>query len=198
MVNTQHDVGIHLDESAIAVIGETLVASLTRNCLHCLIIETEVQNRIHHARHGCTRTRSHRHEQWLFSTTEHASSPLGHLIKRFLHLLIKFIGIGPLMVIIGSAHFRRDRKTGRHWQIKAAHFSQVRAFTAEKVAITRSALCLTITECVHPLRHAGLPCAGNGPQCLWFSTGLQKLSSCLCDQVVVCQSKKTKHRNRID
>jgi hypothetical protein len=52
VVDPEHHVGVHLDEAAIAVIGEALVAGCGGQRLHRLVVEAEIEHRIHHARHG--------------------------------------------------------------------------------------------------------------------------------------------------
>ena len=51
MLDAQHDVGIHLDEAAIAVIGEAAVPARLRQTFDGLIVEAEIEHRVHHARH---------------------------------------------------------------------------------------------------------------------------------------------------
>ncbi len=55
MVETHDDIGIHLDEAAIAVPGETGVARIVAQRLHRAVVEAEIEHRVHHARHGGTR-----------------------------------------------------------------------------------------------------------------------------------------------
>ena len=63
VVDAQHDVGIHLDEAAVAVVGEARVARLGGQALHRLVVEAEVEDGVHHARHRRARARAHRDQQ---------------------------------------------------------------------------------------------------------------------------------------
>ena len=48
-----HDhVGIHLHETPVGIIGKTLIAALGDDPLYGGVVEAEIENRIHHARHG--------------------------------------------------------------------------------------------------------------------------------------------------
>ena len=47
----EHDRPEHLDEPAVRVVGEMLVAALRGETLHHLGIQTDVENGVHHARH---------------------------------------------------------------------------------------------------------------------------------------------------
>ena len=55
----------HLDEAAVAVVGEAAVAGPRLQALDGLVVEAEVQDGVHHARHRELRARAHRHEQRL-------------------------------------------------------------------------------------------------------------------------------------
>ena len=51
VVEAEHHVGIHLDEAAIGVVGKAPVARARRQALDGLIVEPEIEHRIHHAGH---------------------------------------------------------------------------------------------------------------------------------------------------
>ena len=53
-LHTHDDVAVHLNETAVAIPRETLVLGRADEGLHRLVVEAEVQNRIHHARHRIT------------------------------------------------------------------------------------------------------------------------------------------------
>ena len=65
MLDAQHDVGIHLDEAAIAVIGEARIAGELGQALGGRGVEAEIEHRVHHAGHGDARARAHRDQQRL-------------------------------------------------------------------------------------------------------------------------------------
>ncbi|OQB91751.1 MAG: hypothetical protein BWX83_00436 [Candidatus Cloacimonetes bacterium ADurb.Bin117] len=48
----QNHVAVHLHEAAVAVPGETFVAGLFDDAVHGVVIHSEVQDGVHHARHG--------------------------------------------------------------------------------------------------------------------------------------------------
>ena len=59
-----HDhVAIHLDEAAITIPRETFVFRRLRQRENGFVIQAEVQNRIHHARHRIARAGTNGHEQ---------------------------------------------------------------------------------------------------------------------------------------
>ena len=52
MLNLKDHVAIHLDETSEAVIGETLVVGLSGESGDRGVVQAEIENRVHHARHG--------------------------------------------------------------------------------------------------------------------------------------------------
>ena len=51
VINTHDNISIHLNEAAIAVIGKARIIGPRRKPGGCIVIQTEVENCIHHARH---------------------------------------------------------------------------------------------------------------------------------------------------
>ena len=59
-----HHARIHLHETAIGIPRESLVACVRlREALHRLVVQAEVQNRLHHAGHRARGTGTHAHQQ---------------------------------------------------------------------------------------------------------------------------------------
>ena len=82
-----HDhVGIHLDKTAVAVICKAFIAAEFDETLDGLVIDAEVQNRIHHTRHGCPGTGTYGEQQWCFRIAETEPHGLFHLADCFFYL----------------------------------------------------------------------------------------------------------------
>ena len=62
-IDTHDDVGEHLDKAAIAIPSKARVLGLRDEALDGIVVEAQVENRVHHAGHGERSTRAHRHEQ---------------------------------------------------------------------------------------------------------------------------------------
>ena len=86
--NLEDDVAEHLDEAAVAVGGEPAVAGLLLQRLDGLVVEAEVENRVHHAGHRELRARPHRHEQRLLRVAQLAAGRLLELAQVVDHLLL--------------------------------------------------------------------------------------------------------------
>ena len=54
LLNAEHDVTIHLDKAAVAIPCKALVFCGLGQRDNSFVVETEVQNRIHHTRHRIT------------------------------------------------------------------------------------------------------------------------------------------------
>ena len=62
-IDAHDDVGEHLDKATIAVPGKARVLRLGDESLDGIVVEAQVEDRVHHAGHGERSARAHRHEQ---------------------------------------------------------------------------------------------------------------------------------------
>ena len=70
MVDAEHHIGIHGDETAIAVLGKTPVAGFLRKRLHRDVVEAEIEHGVHHARHRRAAAGAHRDQQRILGVAE--------------------------------------------------------------------------------------------------------------------------------
>ena len=154
VVEPHDDVGIHLDEAAVAVIGKTRVARILRQRLHRHVVEAEIEHRIHHARHRSAGAGAHGHQKQLLRIAEAPAGQLADLVECSTHLGLECVRIRLAVGIIPVAGFGGDGEAGRHRQAEAAHLGEVCALAAKQIAIARAAFRRSIAECVDPLRHA--------------------------------------------
>jgi len=83
MVDAEHHLSVHLDEAPVAVIGEALVAAALGEAVDGLIVEPEIEHRIHHPRHRRAGARAHRDQQRVRGIAEgEADAPLELLQAR--------------------------------------------------------------------------------------------------------------------
>jgi hypothetical protein len=73
--NVQDDPRVHGDEAPVRVVGEALVAGLLGEAFHRVVVEAEVEDRVHHPRHREFRSRSHAHQKGVCRIAD----PLAHL-----------------------------------------------------------------------------------------------------------------------
>ena len=131
------DVGEHLNESSVAVICPAGIAGLLCQRLHDFLIETEVEDRVHHAGHGSACTRTHGDEQRVLLVAELLAADLFHLVD-VLHDLRLDLGIDlPSVLIVLRAGLRRDREALGDGKSDVRHLRKVGALAAEKLAHLR-------------------------------------------------------------
>ncbi len=51
VIDAQRDLAKKLDEAAISVVGKTLIPGLRNQTRQCFVVQAEIQDRVHHARH---------------------------------------------------------------------------------------------------------------------------------------------------
>ena len=144
-LDVQRDFAEHLDEAAVAIVGEARVAGLRDQALDGLVVQAEVEDGVHHARHGELRAGAHAQQQRV-RRHRRASCPcaLRASSSAFQHLLVDFGGNLLIVVEVDVADFGGDREAGRHRHAGLAHLGQAGAFAAERVfhvpvAVGRSA-----------------------------------------------------------
>ena len=134
VLDAEHDLPVHLQKAAIAVIGEALVAALPRQTLHGLVVEAEIEHGVHHARHRGARPGAHRDQQRPLGIAESGADRLLDAGKRRGDLRLQIGRIAPAVGVEMGADLGRDREPGRHRQAEIAHFGEVGALAAEQVA----------------------------------------------------------------
>ncbi len=141
--HAQNDVGVHLDETAPAVEGETLAeqSSETRQRLRR---QAEVQDRVHHARHRGARPGTHRNEQRVPGVPEALARRLLDARQRRVHLGPHAVErLSPRVVV---AHGRVDRESGRNRDPEGGHLGQARPLASQGLLAESRALRDTVAE----------------------------------------------------
>ncbi len=156
VVDTEHDLPVHLDEPPIAVIRKTLVSALARQPDNRLVVETEIEHGIHHPGHRNPSSRPHRHEQRIVRIAKpHAeralerSEPVGHPIPQL-------GGVGFFVCVKVRADLGGDREAGRHRQAETAHLGETGTLAAQQVFHVGPALGGPVAKPVDPFRHPPL------------------------------------------
>ena len=119
--DAQHDIAVHGDEAAIAVVGEAFVVALRGQSGHGVVVQPQVEDGVHHPRHGLPRPGAHRHQQRIRRRAE--ALPLLRLqcFEMAPNGLAQPFGIGLLVVVVVRADRRGDREPRRHRQPDARH-----------------------------------------------------------------------------
>ncbi len=62
-INAKHDSAVHRNKAAIAVVRKTLVVCGSGQTNHALVIQSQVEHRVHHSRHRKLGARANRYQQ---------------------------------------------------------------------------------------------------------------------------------------
>jgi hypothetical protein len=142
----------HVDEAAVAVVGEPRVAGLLRQPFDARVREAEVQDGVHHARHGQRRTAPHGHQQRVGVVPELLAERLLDFGEALVDLRD---GVGgdllPLVVVRGT-HFRGDGEAGRDGDADLRHLGEVGPLAAEEFLHLAVAVGGAVPEEVDVLR----------------------------------------------
>ncbi len=120
----QHDVTEHLDEATVAVEGEAAIRRTPLQPFHCPVIQTEVENGIHHAGHGELGARADGNEQRVVGRPERRTRSLLEPSNVSLHLEIDRCRDSTAKLVEEHAGGGRDRKPRRNRQPCVGHLGQ--------------------------------------------------------------------------
>ncbi len=152
-LHPHHDIAVHLDEPPVTVPREPLVLRRRHQRQHRLVVQAEIQNRVHHSRHRIARARPHRDQQRHRGlVTELRAHDLLDGRHTGLDLRVEAGRIGLLVLVIIRADFRRNRKAGRHRQPNPRHLRQVRALAAQQRLHRAIPVGLAAAKQIHVLR----------------------------------------------
>ncbi|CAN4006236.1 transcriptional regulator NrdR, partial [Dysosmobacter welbionis] len=70
LAHFHHHVGVHLDEAAVAVPGPAGVAGLLGQHVHHVLVQTQIQDGVHHAGHGGPGAGTHGDQQGVLQIAE--------------------------------------------------------------------------------------------------------------------------------
>ena len=149
-----HDHGrIHLHEAAIGVVSESFVPGYGGETFDGAVVQAEIENGLHHSRHGAGGTGAHADEERVFRISEflfRGTFELGDVIG---DLLLQLRGILLAVLVKVIAHSRGDGETGGHRQADLGHLGETGAFAAEKIAPGSVTFRFASTEEIHPFFH---------------------------------------------
>ncbi len=128
------DVGVHHDETAVGVIDETGVLGLLDEARDSLGAQTDVEDRVHHARHGGTGAGAAAHEERVLRVAELLAHDLFRGLEGGSDLRLEFRSISATETVVLGAAFGRDRETGGNRHPEEVHFGEVRTLAAEELA----------------------------------------------------------------
>ncbi len=128
----EDDLAVERDEAAVGVVGEAVVAGLRGQALHRLVVQTEVEDGVHHPRHRELRSRPDADQQRVGGVAQ----PLAHrpldLADSLGDLVVE--GGRPAALHVGPTGVGRDGEPRWHRQPQhRGHLGQVGSFAAEEI-----------------------------------------------------------------
>ena len=152
----QHDAGVHGDEAPVGVEGEALVPGLLGQALHGLVVEAEVEDRVHHAGHGELGTRAHGHEQRVAGVANGLAHGLLEPGAGTRHFGVELLG--PAAGHVGAAGVGRNGESGRHRELEyRRHLGQVGALATQEVLELHGRAAMRVVEIEDERHRASLP-----------------------------------------
>ncbi len=147
----EHDAAEHLDQAAVGIGGEAWIAAAFRQGLDALIVETEVEDGVHHAGHGKLRARAHAHQQRVLALAQFLALQFLQLLERRIHLAFDFGG-NTVAAHVFPASLGLDGEARRHGQPGVGHLGETCAFAAEVILHLAVAVGLAAAKRVNILR----------------------------------------------
>ena len=153
-VDVERHFAEHLDEAAIAVVGEARIAALLGQALDGLVVQAEVEDGVHHAGHGELGAGAHA-DAAADRRRRPASCPSSASSLASACAISSSISFGTLILVleIDVADFGGDGEAGRHGHARAAHLGQAGAFAAENVFHLSVAVGGAAAKCVNVFFH---------------------------------------------
>ncbi len=147
-VDVEDGLAEHLDQAPVGVPGEPLVAGLLGQALDRLVGQADVEDGIHHARHGELRPGPDADQQRVGRIAE----PATHFVFEFRQVGRNFLvearrGAAVLQVV--AARLGGNGESGRHRQADVGHLGQVGALAAQQVL----QVLVAFREVINELRH---------------------------------------------
>ena len=131
-LDAHDDIAIHLDKTPVAIVGKPRIAGFFGQSGDSFIVQAEVEDGVHHARHGIARPRADGKKERILGIAEFFAHLLFDRDDRLAHAGIQAIRVSLFIFVKIGADIGGDSKTGGHRQTDAGHFGQVGALSAEE------------------------------------------------------------------
>ena len=132
LADFHNDVGEHLDETSVAVPSPSGVAGFLCQDFHNVVVETEVEDCVHHTGHRRSCARANGNEKRIFFITEFHTRLIFEFGDVFHNFRFDVVVDLSAVLIVLSASLGSDGETERNRKTDVGHFCEVCAFAAEK------------------------------------------------------------------
>ena len=132
-LQAHHHISVHGDKATIAIVTKTGIISFFDQPLHGLVVQSQIENSIHHSGHGSAGSGAHRNQQGVLGITKFRFHYFFHILQGILQFLFQTGWIFIIIIIIVRANFGRDGKTRRDRYAYVGHLGQVSALTTQEI-----------------------------------------------------------------
>ena len=147
-VDPEHGLAEHLDEAAVRVPGEPLVARLLGQAVDRLVGQADVEDRLHHARHGELRPGPDADQERVGGIAELPAHGVFQVAEVAVDFPVKTVRRRAVLEVIATC-IRGYGEAGRHRKAEIGHLGQVRALATKEIL----EVFVTFCEVIHELRH---------------------------------------------
>ncbi len=137
--HVEHGPAEHLHQPAVGVPGETLAAGVPGQPVDRLVVQPDVQDRLHHSGHRELRPRPDRHQQRVVRLAQQAPGPRLECGQVCLDLLGELDRLGARGEEL-PAGLGRDDEARRHRKPEIGHLGKVGALASQEVLLVLVAL----------------------------------------------------------
>ena len=131
-LHAEYDIAIHLHEATVRVPSEALITTLTRQAIDNCIVETKVEDRIHHTWHRGSTARAYRDEKRVLYIAKLKAHDILDMLDGC-HQVILEVSNDSLTttLIVFCTDLSRDSKSRRYRYTDAVHLRKVSTLTAK-------------------------------------------------------------------
>jgi hypothetical protein len=133
-VDSVDDLSEHLDQAPVRIVREARVARALGETPDCVVVQTEVEDRVHHPRHRDGGAGAHRDEERVVRIAEALPGLLLERGQVLVDLALEPVWKRASGRHVGAAGVGRDREPGRHGHAELRHLGEADALAAEQLA----------------------------------------------------------------
>ncbi len=156
-LDAQHGGAEHLEQPAVGVHREALVGALRGQAADGLVVEADVEDRLHHPGHRELRAGADADQQGVGRVAEPASHRVLERLQPLVDLTVETLGYVALLQV-RATRLGRDREAGRDREPEVGHLREVGALATEEVLL----VLVAVGEVVD-VGHGPDPCASPAP-----------------------------------
>ena len=146
--HAQDDVAVHREQTPVAVAIEAQIAAALADGVQDLGVQAEVQDRVHHARHGGRATGAHRQEERIGRVAEATALQGLDLLQVLPDLAPQARRILAAVIVVVATGLGRDGESGRHRDAETAHLGQPGTLSTQQELLISATLGGTAAETI--------------------------------------------------